>query len=70
MVGRMKRVGNDFDDFVRMMQQNLEPVVGKRPSYTQVTNSVAGFVMDERAHERMIRRAEHLHKQRRSRGLF
>lgn len=69
MVGKIKRVGDDFDKLVRNLQDNLTPIVGKRPSYTQVTNSVGQFIIDERAHERMLRRAEYL-KKNRPRGLF
>lgn len=70
MVGKIKRVGNDFDKLVNSLQDNLAPIVGKRPSYVQVTNSMGQFLIDERTHERMIRRAAYLASQRRNRGLF
>lgn len=70
MMAPRQRVGKDFDKLVRMMQQNLEPVIGRKPTYPETTNSIGCWLMDERLHERMIRRAAYLHKGRHPKRLF
>lgn len=67
---RVKRVGPEFDEFVKMMQRNLEPIVGRKPSYREVTNSLAGFIVDERAHERMIIKSRRWHRGRKPERYF
>ena len=66
---KIKRVGHDFDLFVNNLQDNMEPILGRRPSYSEVTNSLGNYLERERAVERLLKRTK-FNKRRMPRSWF
>ncbi len=76
MVKRTKplRVNRDFHSFVCRMQKDLHPIIGRRPSSSEVTQGIFNFIKLEGSDKRMVKRMQFFEAQRRQgkipRGLF
>ena len=66
MNSRPLRTGKRFINVCDVLKKNIEPSIGRKISHSELTNSIASFLENDNALERMIR----IGQRKRRGGLF